>query len=96
VINKKKVFGEDPISPYVQEHIDLIRSIRSGKPLNELQSVTDSTMTAILGREAAYSGTALSWDRLLASKVSTMPKELTMQSEIAVSPVPVPGKYKAV
>ena len=99
-INGTAVYSVDQdkedISPYVQEHIDLIASIRAGKPLNELQAVTESTLTAILGREAAYSGTALTWDKLLASKVSTMPKELTMKSEIAVSPIPVPGKYKAV
>ena len=99
-INGKAAYSvekdREDISPYVQEHIDLIASIRAGKPLNELRSVTESTMTAILGREAAYSGTALTWDRLLASKVATMPEDLTMASSITVSPVPVPGKYKAV
>jgi len=99
-INGKAAYSVDQdkedVSPYVQEHIDLIASIRAGKPLNELQSVTESTMTAILGREAAYSGTSLTWDRLLASKVSTMPKELALDSSIQVTPIPVPGKYKAV
>ena len=33
-------------TPYVQEHIDLLNSIRAGKPLNELKNVTDSTFTA--------------------------------------------------
>jgi predicted dehydrogenase len=86
----------DDISPYVQEHIDLIASIRSGKPINALREVAESTFTAILGREAAYSGTALSWDRLLASKHSTMPPDLTRASTIEVPSVPRPGKYQAV
>ena len=42
--------------PYVQEHIDLIASIRAGKPLNELKTVAESTLTAIMGRMSAYTG----------------------------------------
>jgi predicted dehydrogenase len=81
-------------SPYVREHIDLIRSIRDDKPLNELQGVTESTLSAIMGREAAYTGTALTWDRMLKSKQDTMPSHLAMDMELKVAPVPVPGKTK--
>jgi hypothetical protein len=99
-VNGKEAYSveqdKDDTSPYVREHMDLIASIRAGKPLNELRSVAESTFTAILGREAAYSGTELRWDRLLKSDKSTMPKDLTMASAIEVSPVPKPGKYKAV
>lgn len=93
-INKKKVFEKDEISAYVQEHIDLLASIRKGEPLNELQSVTESTFTAILGREACYSGMELKWDDLLKSDKATMPSGLTMNTKLQVSPTPVPGKYK--
>jgi hypothetical protein len=93
-INKKRVFTGDEINPYVQEHIDLLHSIRSGKPLNELQSVAESTMTAILGREAAYSGQVLTWEQVLNSKTVLMPKGLTMDSSIETAPVPRPSKYK--
>jgi predicted dehydrogenase len=82
------------ISPYVQEHIDLIRSIRDGKPLNELQGVTESTMCAIMGREAAYTGANLTWDRMLKSKQNTMPSGLSMNMALPVSPAPVPGKTR--
>jgi hypothetical protein len=44
---------EKAVDPYVQEHTDLIASIRAGKPLNELKNVAESTMTAITGRMAA-------------------------------------------
>src|SRR6266550_2129628 len=43
-------------NPYVQEHRDLIASIRAGRPLNEGRQVAESTLTAIMGREAAYTG----------------------------------------
>src|SRR5262245_11291338 len=78
MIGKTKVADRDPVNPYVQEHIDLIKSIRDGKPLNELQSVTESTMTAILGRTAAYTGKEVKWDEMMKSDVSTMPNTLTM------------------
>jgi len=93
-INNKKVFNGKETNPYVQEHIDLVQSIKAGKPLNELQQVTESTLTAIMGRMAAYSGKVVTWDDALNSQVVTMPPDLSDLSKIAVGPVPVPGKYK--
>lgn len=65
--------GKDP---YVQEHIDLINAIINNTPLNEAKQVTDSTMTAILGREAAYSGAEANWDDVLNSKFAYGPEQL--------------------
>ena len=53
----------------MQEHIDLIESIRTGKPLNELKNVAESTLTAIMGRMSAYTGKAVTWEQALNSKV---------------------------
>ncbi len=78
--------------PYVQEHTDLIESIRSGKPYNELKDVADSTLTAIMGRDSAYTGKVLSRDQVLASKLRLMPD--LNGSTIEVRPVPVPGQYR--
>lgn len=55
-------------NPYVQEHIDLINAIQNNTELNETKNVTDSTLTAILGREAAYSGNWVEWDQVLNSE----------------------------
>ncbi len=52
---------------YEQEHIDLINAILNNTELNEAKNVTDSTLTAIMGREAAYSGRGVSWDEISAS-----------------------------
>lgn len=93
-VGKKKVGEDNDVSAYVQEHIDLLRSIREGKPLNELQSVTESTFTAILGRDAAYSGKELTWDKLLAEGQSTMPANLALGASIPVNAAPIPGKGK--
>jgi myo-inositol 2-dehydrogenase / D-chiro-inositol 1-dehydrogenase len=92
-----KPVGEDTnISAYEQEHIDLIQSIRAGKPLNELQAVTESTMTAIMGRMATYTGKALTWDQALNSKEDTFPKDLTWDMQLPAPALPVPGKTKFV
>jgi myo-inositol 2-dehydrogenase / D-chiro-inositol 1-dehydrogenase len=81
------------VSPYVQEHTDLIASIRSGKPYNELKQVAESTLTAILGREAAYTGQELTWDQVLKADQDLMPPNLAM-GPLAVPAVPMPGITK--
>jgi predicted dehydrogenase len=74
--NPWKFEGEE-INPFVQEHADLIASIRSGKPLNEGRQVAESTMCAILGRMSAYTGRAISWDWAMnASKLDLVPAKL--------------------
>ncbi|MGA1236520.1 MAG: Gfo/Idh/MocA family protein [Limisphaerales bacterium] len=64
------------ISDYVQEHVDLINAIHNDTPLNEAKNVTDSTFTAVLGREAAYSGNGVGWDELLQSNFRYGPDAL--------------------
>ncbi|MGO8927484.1 MAG: Gfo/Idh/MocA family protein [Limisphaerales bacterium] len=61
-------FRDKATDPYVQEHIDLINAIVKDTELNETKQVADSTLTAIMGREAAYSGAGVDWDQVLNSK----------------------------
>jgi hypothetical protein len=68
----------------VQEHADLIASIRAGKPINELKNVAESTLTAIMGRISAYTGKAVTWEEALASTEAIVPTQL------AFGPMPVP------
>jgi myo-inositol 2-dehydrogenase / D-chiro-inositol 1-dehydrogenase len=67
---------EKGIDPYVQEHVDLIHAIMNDTELNEAKQVTDSTLTAIMGREAAYSGAGVNWDEVLNSKFAYGPDQL--------------------
>jgi predicted dehydrogenase len=76
--------AENEVSPYVQEHTDLIASIRAGKTGSELKDVAESTMTAIMGRMSAYSGRAITWEEALGSEESLVPTQL------AFGPMPVP------
>jgi myo-inositol 2-dehydrogenase/D-chiro-inositol 1-dehydrogenase len=92
VINGKKVLEGNDNSPYVQEHTDLIKSIRDGKPLMELKTVAESTMTAIMGRVSTYTGKVVTWDEMLNSKEDTFPKDIQWDGSHKVAPVAVPGQ----
>jgi predicted dehydrogenase len=82
-----------PVNPYVQEHTDLIASIRAGKPYNELKQVAESTLTAIMGREAAYTGQEITWDMILKADMELAPPQIAF-GPLAVPAVPMPGVTK--
>ncbi|HNQ79951.1 MAG: Gfo/Idh/MocA family oxidoreductase [Acidobacteriota bacterium] len=83
--------GPEP-DPYVQEHADLVASIRAGTPLNEGRRIAESTMCAIIGRMSAYTGRAISWDWAMnASKLDLSPARYEFGPN-PVDPVAVPGK----
>jgi predicted dehydrogenase len=84
-------FTAEDSKPYVQEHTDFIASIRTGKPLNELKTVAESTLTAIMGRMSAYTGKAVTWDQALNSKEELVPASMTF-GPIPTPPVAVPGQ----
>jgi myo-inositol 2-dehydrogenase/D-chiro-inositol 1-dehydrogenase len=75
---------------YVVEHTDLINSIRAGKPLNEMKQLAESTLTGILGREAAYTGGAVTWEQALDTP-SQFPAKLEW-GPMPVPAVPMPGQ----
>lgn len=51
-------------NPYVQEHIDLLKSIRDGKPQQEARQAAETNLTAIMGRISAYTGQMVRWQDL--------------------------------
>jgi predicted dehydrogenase len=84
-------FEGEETNPYVQEHIDLIASIRKGAPLNEGRQVAESTMCAIMGRMSAYTGRALSWEWAMnTSKLDLSPAKYELGPN-PVDPVAIPG-----
>src|SRR5437762_1090632 len=87
--------GQD-VDPYVQEHTDLIESIRAGKPINELKTVAESTLTAIMGRMSAYSGKAVTWDKALNSQEDLFPPKLAWDVTLPEPKVPQVGKEKLI
>ncbi len=90
----KKVWEFKPkveVNPYIQEHADLIASIRQGRPLNEGVRIAESTLTAIMGRMSAYTGREVSWSWVLnASQLDLTPPRLEF-GDLPVEPVAIPG-----
>jgi myo-inositol 2-dehydrogenase/D-chiro-inositol 1-dehydrogenase len=75
------------VSPYQIEHNVLFDAILNDKPHNEAENGALSTMTAILGRLATYSGQSIDWDAALQSD-----RKLTTDAETWDSPAPVTPK----
>jgi predicted dehydrogenase len=85
-------FEGDEQNPYVQEHVDLIAGLRSGKLPNEARRIAESTMCAILGRMSAYTGRAISWEWAMnSSKLDLTPPKFEF-GPLPVEPVAIPGK----
>lgn len=81
---------------YQIEHDELFASIRSGQPINNGLRLANSTMAAIMGRMAAYTGQEITWDMALNSKESLVPDKLTWKTPIPVPSWAMPGKTKFV
>ena len=88
--------GDDTAKDMYQvEHDELFAGIRGGKPVNDGESAANSTMMAVLAREAAYTGKRLMWKDLFASKQDLSPKQYAWGPN-PVPGVPMPGVYKIV
>jgi len=94
---KRKARGGG-VDSMVQEHKDLIAAIRSGEKYNEGYYGATSSMTAVLGRMATYSGKEVKWDEAVEKGTSQFPKVLDWGAEAPVKhdkdgnyPIPVPG-----
>ena len=80
---------------YVQEHIELLESIRAGKPVNMGEQLAHSSMLAIMGRMSAYTGRTITWDDAIASNETWAPQQpLAWDMKLGVPEVAMPGRYK--
>jgi predicted dehydrogenase len=85
--------SESPISMYDAEHMALFNAIRKGEVINNGDYMCKSTLMAIMGREAAYTGKIVTWDQIMASEKKLGPEKLAW-AEMKVDPVAVPGTTK--
>ncbi|MBP8260120.1 MAG: Gfo/Idh/MocA family oxidoreductase [Verrucomicrobia bacterium] len=87
-------------SPYEQEHLEFLQSIRAGRPLQRAKILAHSTLATVLGQLAVYTGRKITWKEALDSRFAFPPRgEITMGIEPPVQPgadgiypVAVPGK----
>ena len=91
----------DP-NPYQVEHNVLFDAIAKGEYLfADADNAAKSTLTALMGRMATYSGQVIEWDAALNSELSLMPRRYAWDAEPPVLPdangfypVAVPGQTK--
>lgn len=84
----------DQANMYQVEHNELQAAIRGDSPtVNDGDFMAQSTLMAILGREAAYTGQRISFDEMLNSTTRLGPKEYAF-GELAIPPVAEPGTTK--
>lgn len=79
---------------YQTEHDELFASIRSGKPLNDGDRMCSSTLMAIMGRMAAYTGLEISWEQALNSEESLVPDRLDWNMRLPIAPMAMPGRTR--
>jgi len=79
------------IPAYVQEHMHLVQAIRTGKYVNEAETTAISTLTAIMGRTAAYTGRTVTWDDIFKSDMDLGPKKIEFGPVDMVFETPIPG-----
>jgi myo-inositol 2-dehydrogenase/D-chiro-inositol 1-dehydrogenase len=79
------------VSPYDQEHIDLVTAIRQNKPYVEAEQTAISTLTAIMGRISAYTGKKTTWEEMMGSDFKMGPAEYKLGPVNVDKTVPVPG-----
>ena len=87
-----KPSSENEMDPYVQEHVDLVKSIRTGEPFNELENTAVSTLTAIMGRISAYTGKETTWEEMMNSDLKLGPTVFEFGPVDVPREVPVPGE----
>lgn len=86
--------GEKP-SMYDVEHVELFKAIRSGTPINNGNYMCSSTMLAIMGRMATYTGEQVTWEKAMASTEDLTPPSYAW-GPMEVPPVAMPGQTKFV
>jgi predicted dehydrogenase len=81
---------------YQQEHDDLFDAIRNDKPFNEAEYGAISSMTAVLGRMATYSGKEIEWNAAVTSPLDLMVKGIenaTFEEALKMDPPSKPDQY---
>ena len=92
--------NKDP-NPYQVEHDLLFSAIRNGEVISDTENGAKSTLAAIMGRMATYSGQVITWDQAMNSESLLVPDNLSwdvdppvMPDENGNYPVPMPGQFK--
>jgi len=73
------------------EHDELFASIRDGKPINNGDYMSKTTLMAIMGRMATYTGQKVTWEQALNSQENLSPARYDWEAAPPKSEVAIPG-----
>ena len=90
---KHEATGPDDM--YQNEHNELFEAIRSGNTINNGDYMCQSTLMAIMGRLAAYTGQAVTRDQILNSKENLVPAKLAW-GDAPIRPIARPGETELI
>lgn len=76
---------------YQNEHDELFASIRSGKLINDGVRMAHTTLMAIMGRMAAYTGQEVTWEQAMSAPESLVPEKLDWNMKLSIPPIAEPG-----
>lgn len=71
---------KDSENPYQLEHDKLFKAIRNGDLISDAENGAKSTLAALMGRMATYTGKKISWEDALNSGQQLMPAEVNWDS----------------
>lgn len=81
---------------YQKEHDEMFAAIRKNQPINNGKRMTTSTLLAIMGRLAAYTGQQVTWEQALNSQERLVPDKIDWNGKLEVAPIAQPGITKLV
>jgi myo-inositol 2-dehydrogenase/D-chiro-inositol 1-dehydrogenase len=89
-------FSGTQYNMYQREHDLLFQSIRRNQPMNDGKRMATTTLMALMGRTAAYTGQQITWDQMLNSQDKYIPDKLDWNGSLPVRPRARPGIDKFV
>jgi hypothetical protein len=89
-------FSGQQYNMYQREHDLLFASIRKNQPMNDGKRMATSTMLAIMGRMAAYTGKQVTWDEAMNAQEKLFPEHLEWEGHLDIQPLARPGIAKLV
>lgn len=92
--DKRERFEGERDNIYQIEHDEFFASIRADAPMNNGEYMSKSSLMAIMGRMATYTGQKITWDEAMNSQEDLSPASYDWNAQPPVSEIAVPGTTK--
>jgi myo-inositol 2-dehydrogenase / D-chiro-inositol 1-dehydrogenase len=95
ITGKRPWRHEGPVRDmYQAEHDEMFAALHGGMRVDDGEHMCNSTLMALMGRMAAYTGQRITWEQALASQEALMPERLRWDDAPPASAVAIPGITK--